>query len=171
LPLLTRAEVIYDKDNSRDGVSSLDVQEAYGKLYRGRVGLAFSSRNANDALHYAQLAWDLEVQRHQSETPTPVLAIAYNDLGHARACQGQWEGAMTMLTESKVIREGMPGFTRDKLFSPLYHMGMVLQCQGRFEDAETILSEAIQDRADAFGANDASSARYQAMMDCLLDVC
>ena len=135
------------------------MQEAYGRLYRGRIGLAFSSRNANDALRYAQLAWDLEVQRHQSKAPTPILAVAYNDLGHARACQSQWESAMTMLTESKVIRESMPGFTRDKLFSPLYHMGMVLQCQGLFEDAEAVLSEAIQDRADAFGANDASSAR------------
>ena len=85
--------------------------------------------------------------------------MAYNDLAVAWACHCEWEKAIELLQESKSIREKMPGFTRDKLFSPLYHLGLSLQHQGKFDEAEEVLNEAIKDREVAFGPGDAVSTR------------
>lgn len=88
-----------------------------------------------------------------------ILAVSYNDLAMAWACHGEWEKAIELLIESRRIREELPGFTRDKLFSPLYHLGLIYQHQGKYDEAEKILNEAIRDRDEAFGREDAVSLR------------
>ncbi|ROW15424.1 hypothetical protein VPNG_02302 [Cytospora leucostoma] len=158
VPLLDVVEKIYVLEEPSK------LEEEYGKLYRGRIALAVSSRNADDLLHYAQLAFEVEREMYRKTgQPRAFLAVAYNDLGHGWACQKRWDKAIHYLEESKKIRENMPGFTRDKLFSPLYHLGLVLCHQGSLDKAEAVLDQAIQDRAEAFGPDDATSTRSAAL--------
>jgi tetratricopeptide (TPR) repeat protein len=155
--LLQVAEKIYDFDSAEDDL--LDVERA--KLFRGRIGLAVSSKGADALLHYAQLAFETEERRHkQIGHPTAILAVAYNDLAHAWAFHRDWNQAISLLKVSKEIREQLPDFTIDKLFSPLYHLGLVLQHQGKYQEAEDVLNEAIRDRNNVFGPADAVSIRY-----------
>jgi len=155
--LLDAVERIYDNANA----ASPNLADERARLYRGRIGLAVSSKNADELLRYAQLAWDIETNRHRNMGhATSILAVAYNDLATAWACHREWEKAINRLKESKRIRENLPGFTKDKLFSPLYHLGLVYSHQGKYDEAEVILNEAIQDWEDAFGPDDASSVRY-----------
>ena len=135
--------------------------EELGKYFRGRIALAVSSKDTDNLLRYAQLAWDVETERHRRlGRPTSFLAVAYNDLAVGWACQCEWDKALELLEKSKSIREQLPGFTRDKLFSPLYHKALVLHHQGKYDEAEEILNEAIGDREEAFGPNDATSIRW-----------
>ncbi|MCJ1308297.1 hypothetical protein MMC25_001950 [Agyrium rufum] len=125
----------------------------------------------NSSTNYANLAnqlskkrWDVETGRHRKiGHATSILTVAYNDLAMAWACHGEWEKAVALLKESRTIREGLPDFTKDKLFSPLYHLGLVYHHQGKFDDAETVLNEAIQDRENRFGREDTSSVRSTAL--------
>ncbi|KAI1761187.1 P-loop containing nucleoside triphosphate hydrolase protein [Hypoxylon sp. FL1150] len=147
--LLDTAELIY-----RD---CPDV-EARARFYRARIGLAASFKDGHHLLYYAQLVFDIEQKRHQiSTSPSPTLAIAYNNLAIGLAYQRDWNGAIGMLNESVRIREGLYNFTRDILFSPLYHLGLVYQYQQRYDEAEEILNEAMQDLVDAFGSVAADS--------------
>lgn len=158
--LLDAVEVIYKQENA----GSLALVEERGKLYRGRLGLAVSSKNVDDLLHYAQLAWELEIERHRKMGhATSILAVAYNDLAMAWACHCEWEKAIVKLKESRRIRENLPGFTRDKLYSPLYHLGLIYSHQGKYAQAEEVLNEAIKDWEEAFGPKDAVSLRSAAL--------
>ena len=156
VPLLDAAEKIY----KARGPTSPALDDEQVKIYRGRIGLAASSKNPVDLLHYAQLAWEIETARHRKiGHATSILAVAYNDLAVAWACHGEWPKSIELLKESRSIRENLPGFTRDMLFSPLYHLGLLLHHQGKYDDAERVLNEAIKDREEAFGPADAASVR------------
>ena len=156
IPLLDAAENIY----KLRGPHSLGLDDEQVKIYRGRIGLAASSKNSVDLLHYAQLAWEIETERHQAlGHGTSMLAVAYNDLAVAWACHGEWEKSIELLKESRSIREKLEGFTRDMLFSPLYHLGLILHHQKKYDEAELVLNEAIEDREEAFGPADAASLR------------
>ena len=111
-------------------------------------------------LTYARKAWDIEVERHkESGIPaSSILAVAYNDLAQAWACHREWDKALALLEQSKKILESL-GLTKDKLFSPLYHKAWVLLHQAECDEAEDVVNEAIHDREQAFGAEDASSVR------------
>ena len=157
-PLLDAVEKIYSLDEPKSAVSD----EERAKLYRGRIGFAASVKNRDDMLHYAQLAWEAEKERHREVHighESSILAVAYNDLAVAWACFGEWERAIELLRDSRRIREQLQDFTRDKLFSPLYHLGLILQHQGKYDEAEKVLNNAIRDREEAFGAKDAVSIR------------
>ncbi|KAK8016862.1 hypothetical protein PG993_015051 [Apiospora rasikravindrae] len=159
-PLLDAAEKIYWGIES----TSIDIDELRATVYRGRIGLAATSKNGDDLLHYAQLTFDIEKERHRRKSePSSLLAVAYNDLATGWAFQRHWSEAIRLLEESRKIREILPGFTRDKLFSPLYHLALVYHHQRRFEEAESVLNQAIKDREDAFGAEDAVSPRSAAL--------
>lgn len=107
IPLLDATEDIYKKMN----IKSQALEEEQAKLYRGRIGLAVSSRNADDLLHYVKLALHIETERHRRMgQATSVLAVAYNDIATAWACHGEWERAILQLKESREIRENLPGF-------------------------------------------------------------
>jgi hypothetical protein len=156
ITLLEVVERIYNQGNA----GSAALVEERGKLYRGRIGLAVSSKNPDDLFHYAQLAWTLETTRHRNMGhATSILAVAHNDMATAWACHGKWEKAIVELKESTRIREGLPGFTKDKLFSPLYHLGLVYSHQGKYNDAEDVLSETIAIWEEVFGPKDAVSLR------------
>ncbi|KAL9057024.1 MAG: hypothetical protein Q9162_002572 [Coniocarpon cinnabarinum] len=159
--LLDTAQSIYEC-TSHD---SAKTDENLVKVYRGRIGLASSSKNADELLKFAQLAWKIETNKfRRTRQQTPFLAVAHNDLAVGWACQREWERAIALSEESKAVRERMPGFTRDKLFSPLYHLGLVFLHQGRFSEAEEVLNQAIRDREEVFGANDAKSTRSAALL-------
>lgn len=156
VPLLDAAEKIY----KLRGPASLALDDEQVKIYRGRIGLAASSKNSIDLLRYAQLAWEIETERHRKiGHATSMLGVAYNDLAVAWACHGEWEKSLELLKESRSFREKLPGFTRDMLFSPLYHLGLILHHQKSYDEAELVLNEAIKDREEAIGLADAASLR------------
>jgi tetratricopeptide (TPR) repeat protein len=147
------AELIYGSALSESSY----LEEEQAKVYRGRVGLAASSKDRETMLEYAQLVYELEVKRHsRTGKLSSMLAVAYNDLATAWAFYEEWEKSIKLLNESKRIRQSLPGFTRDMLFSPLYHLGLVLQHQGKYEEAEEVLNQAMQDREEALGTGEAS---------------
>jgi len=123
VPLLDQAESVYD------GFDRSDIMEELGKIYRGGIGQAWSSVNAKSCLHYALLAAGLEEERHAKiGHATSVLATAYNDLAMAHGLNSLFEEAIPRLHKSKEIREGLPGFTRDKFIfsflSPWTHVSL-----------------------------------------------
>ncbi|KAJ8132877.1 hypothetical protein O1611_g748 [Lasiodiplodia mahajangana] len=138
--------------------------ETRAKVCRARIGLAVSAREGDDVFEFAQQAFEIENYRHRDkETPSSILAVAYNDLATGWAFRREWNTAIELLAESKKIRERLPGFTRDKLFSPLYHLGIVYHHQGNFDAAETTLKQAIEDRSALFGPEDTRSVRSAAL--------
>lgn len=136
------------------------MHELMAKLYRAKIGLAISSREGDDVFEFAQHAFEIEKHRYRTGgSPSSMLAVAYNDLATGWAFRKEWTKAISLLIESVDIREQLPGFTREKLFSPLYHLGIVYHHQGAFDSSEAILREAIEDRAAAFGPRDKLSVR------------
>ncbi|CZS96403.1 uncharacterized protein RCO7_04912 [Rhynchosporium graminicola] len=124
-----------------------------GPLY---IGLAISSKNGDDLLHYVKLSWNLEIERHRKMGhATSWLAVAHNDMAVAWAWQGELEKSIIELKESRRVREKLPGFIPEKLFSPLYHFGIVYACQGKYDEVEKVLNETIGIWEEAFGPNDA----------------
>ncbi|KAL2066449.1 hypothetical protein VTL71DRAFT_2520 [Oculimacula yallundae] len=94
---------------------------------------------------------------------TSWLAVAHNDMAVAWAWQGEWEKSIVELKESRSVRESLPGFTPDKLFSPLYHLGLVYAYQGKYDEAEKVLNETIGIWEDAYGPIDTVSLRSAAL--------
>ncbi|XMA17137.1 hypothetical protein WAI453_009928 [Rhynchosporium graminicola] len=81
--------------------------------------------------------------------------LAHNDMAVAWAWQGELEKSIIELKESRRVREKLPGFIPEKLFSPLYHFGIVYACQGKYDEVEKVLNETIGIWEEAFGPNDA----------------
>lgn len=129
-------------------------------IIEGELDSQYLPRNIWDLLTYARKAWDVEVAPHkESGIPaSSILAVAYNGLAQAWACHREWDKALTLLEQSRNIRESL-GLTKDKLFSPLYHKALVLLHQAKYDEAGDVVNEAIHHREEAFGAEDTSSVR------------
>ncbi|KAI1112297.1 hypothetical protein F5Y14DRAFT_422216 [Nemania sp. NC0429] len=162
LSLLALADRLYTGMTLKSTLSTRhDVQ---GRIIRARIGIAVISREGDEVLDLALQAFEIEMYRHKPpKEPSSILAVAYNDLATGWAFRQDWTQAIQLLKESMRIREGLPGFTRDKLFSPLYHLGIVYHHQGNFDAAETSLRQAIDDRSTAFGPKDKVSVRSAAL--------
>jgi tetratricopeptide (TPR) repeat protein len=79
--------------------------------------------------------------------------------------------AVHYLEKSIQLRKQMPGFRKDWLYSPYYHLGITYYTAGRCEDAARYLREAIADREDRLGPNDRESHRTGALYYALGNVC
>ncbi|CZT09327.1 uncharacterized protein RAG0_14139 [Rhynchosporium agropyri] len=147
--LLDEVEKIYEQATTESATHCQDR----GPLY---IGLAVSSKDGDDLLHYVKLSWNLEIERHRKMGhATSWLAVAHNDMAVAWAWQGELEKSIIELKESRRVRENLPGFIPEKLFSPLYHFGIVYACQGKHDEVEKVLNETIGIWEEAFGPNDA----------------
>ncbi|KAI1183777.1 hypothetical protein F5B17DRAFT_110946 [Nemania serpens] len=162
LSLLALADRLYTDMTLKSTLSTrYDVQ---GSVIRARIGIAVISREGDEVLDLALQVFEMEKYRHRPpKEPSSILAVAYNDLATGWAFHQDWAQAIQLLKDSMRIREGLPGFTRDKLFSPLYHLGIVYHHQGNFDAAETSLKQAIDDRSAAFGPKDKRSVRSAAL--------
>ncbi|KAI0968573.1 hypothetical protein F4678DRAFT_481798 [Xylaria arbuscula] len=145
LSLLALADRLYTGMTLKSTLSTrYDVQAS---IIRARIGIAVVSREGDDVLDLALQVFEIEKYRHKPpKEPSSILAVAYNDLATGWAFHQDWMQAIQLLKDSMRIREGLPGFTRDKLFSPLYHLGI-----------------AINDRSTAFGPKDKRSVRSAAL--------
>ncbi|KAI0868224.1 hypothetical protein GGS24DRAFT_513694 [Hypoxylon argillaceum] len=162
LSLLALADRLYTRMTLKSALSTrYDVQ---ANIIRARIGIAVVSKEGDDVLDLALQVFEIEKYRHKPpKEPSSILAVAYNDLATGWAFRQDWTQAIQLLKDSIRIREGLPGFTRDKLFSPLYHLGIVYHHQGNFDAAETSLKQAINDRSTAFGPKDKCSVRSAAL--------
>ncbi|KAI0102118.1 P-loop containing nucleoside triphosphate hydrolase protein [Nemania sp. FL0031] len=162
ISLVETADNIYK--SSEFTTSLATMSENRTKVYRARIGLAVSSREGDDVFKFSRQVFEIEEFLHQSKgRPSSILAVAYNDMAVGWAFRREWKRAIAFLNDSKDIREMLPGFTRDKLFSPLYHLGIVYHHQGDFDAAETTLKQAIEDRSAIFGPEDTRSVRSAAL--------
>lgn len=138
--LLDAAQYIYHTNRP-------DIQEVEGEIYRARIEVAISTKNADDHLEYADLAWKAEISRHPtSMLIKPIIAIACNDLAVALACHSEWERAIDLLEDSKEIFE-------EQQFLLLYHLGLIFQHQGELDKAKEVLkkaNEAVRDQEDVY---------------------
>ena len=131
-----------------------------GQILRGRCVAALGNRDPQDSFYWAKLHFEFEVKRHESlPQPTSVLPIAYNHLAWAYALNGLYEEAVPLLEVSISLREKLPNFKRDQLYSPLYHLALTRHYQGFNDEAANILLRAIKDRTDILGPNDRTSYR------------
>ena len=153
MPLLHLALEIFGE--SREG-----HERVLSNIFSGLVWNSVLSKDLPMVFHYAQKRFDieemLETKRGKADSLT---AVAYNDLGMAYTLNGVHEKAIPYIQKSKEIRESLPGFRKEWLFSPFLAFGKTYWRLGRHEDAAAILLEALQDREKAFGPDDRQSIR------------
>ncbi len=81
------------------------------------------ARNKHDYFEYAEKEYTAEKTLETLATePTSDLAGACLHMGIAYNLNSLYQEAIPYLEESKRLRESMPGFKRDHLFSPLYQL-------------------------------------------------
>ena len=136
------------------------MTENLANVYRGRIGLANATHNPKSAFHYAGLHLEVERKRHKKiGHSTSMLAVAYNDLAVAYSMNALYVDAIPLLIKSKQIRESLPGFRKDWLFSPHYHLALTFYYQGKDQDAVELLESTIKDREELLLPNDRVSVR------------
>lgn len=129
-------------------------------MLRGYIGIAFLTRNPQMFMHYAQLHHDHEVERHKYiDGPTSALALCYHHLGVANCLNHRFKDAITLLEQSKMIREDLDGSRPQSMFNSLYHLGLAWHHQGEHEEADRLLERAIKDRVEEFGPKDCTSVK------------
>ncbi|KAF2732072.1 hypothetical protein EJ04DRAFT_554283 [Polyplosphaeria fusca] len=188
-PSLDFAELIYEvslyhieKSQGEEALRALDLSEsilaeARGtadlieydlRICRGRIGAAFVMRDKDTYFDYAEKEYDIEIAR--SGEPSARLANANMHMGIAYNFNSLWKEAERYLNESKRIRESMPGFKKDWLFSPLYQLAHNYYHRGKYAQAAGFLEVAIKDRVEAFQEADNYSVRTGALYYTLGDV-
>ena len=124
------------------------------------VGIATTSGDAKLVFHYCKLRLELaEAEFKASGAESSFLAVAHNDMGQAYSMNHLPDRAMKHLERSKEIRLGLPGFRKDWLFSPFYHLAVAHSCLGNHDKAFEIIQQAINDRIEVLGPNDRESVR------------
>jgi tetratricopeptide (TPR) repeat protein len=153
--LLEDAESICNSAGIPQNSSKIQVD-----IYRGRIGVAHVARNKSDYFEYAEKEYLAETEKAKhTATATSDLAGAYLHMGIAYNLNSLYDGAISYLEESKRLRESMPGFKRDHLFSPLYQLAHSHFQLGDDKKAAELLEIAIKDRTATFGAHDNFSMR------------
>ena len=100
-----------------------------------------------------------EAKLRDSGVESSYLAVAYNDMGQAYSMNHLPDKAISYLERSRDIRLGLPGFRKDWLFSPFYHLALAHTCLGNHDKAFEIIQQAINDRIEVLGPNDRDSVR------------
>ena len=162
----------FERENPRVGLPLLrlaleifgDVREGHRRIlsniYSGLVWNSVLSKDLHMVFHYAQKRFDTEEEvLTERGSPDSITAVAYNDLGMAYLLNDVAEEAIHYLQRSKEIRENLPGFKKDWLFSPFLSLGKTYWRLGRLDEAAEVLLEALNDRIAAFGSDDRQSIR------------
>ncbi|KAL1610834.1 hypothetical protein SLS60_002505 [Paraconiothyrium brasiliense] len=134
-----------------------DTSEHDLRIYRGRIGVAFILRDGEAYLHYAKK--ELAAETARSTKPSSALAGANLHIGIAYGFNFLWKEARKYFKISMKIREEMPGFKKDWLFSPYYQLAHAYYHLNKNEKAALCLENAISDRVEAFGQTDSYSMR------------
>lgn len=130
------------------------------RIYRGRIHAAFVTQNKEEYYKFAELSWNIETSRHQkTNSKSQRLAGATLHMGIAHNFHALYKEAIPFLEESSSVRQALPGFKRDWLFSPLYQLAHAYFHLGQDEKAADLLETAISDRISALGNNDRYSMR------------
>ena len=146
--------------NSADETGQVDITDFLCNIYRAKIGLANATRDPISGLRNAELHFEAETKRHEKiGHPTSMLAVAYNDLGAAYSMNSLYQKAKPMLRKSQSIRENLPGFRKDWLFSPNYHLALAFHYQNKDQDAAELLASTIKDRVELLGRDDRVSVR------------
>jgi len=152
----------YEKGETEEATAILDLafpmceelgeqaEQNMSYLYDTKIGVACLLGDPQAVFTYSELRLQIEEKLHPlTEGPNSRLATCYNDLGMAYSMNGLYELAFKNLKKSIDIRKVMPGFKKDWLFSPFYHMGLAHWYKGELEEAATILQRAIEERVEA----------------------
>ena len=152
-PLLDLAQSICEE-------SSEDTIEQLALIHGSRTWVAALTHDAEKSFFHAKIRLELEQTLFErSGKATANLAAAYNDLGVAYSMNKLYSKAIPLLIKSKEVRSGLPGFQKDWLYNPLYHLGLAAWHHGQNEEAADILLGALHDREEALGVNDTQSTR------------
>ncbi|CZT48522.1 uncharacterized protein RSE6_09230 [Rhynchosporium secalis] len=130
------------------------------EIYRGFVGLAHITRERRLYLKYAELNFNVELERFkESGKETASLASAYDHTGIVYSLFSRHEDAIRCFETSIAIRRNLEDFRKDWLFIPKYHTAHVYLHLGDDERAAGILDSAIIDRVEVHGEYDRYSHR------------
>ena len=90
---------------------------------------------------------------------TNKLAAAYASHGAALMNNGLFTKAAEMYHISLDIRQKLPGFKQENLFTILRGQGLIAWHNGEYEKAVSIFNEILKDRAKVYGPDDTNSSR------------
>lgn len=137
-----------------------DTKPLLSNIHGGKLWVATQTRDFRQVFHHAEIRFKIEdALYHKSGEATSKTALAHNDLGMAYSMNCLYENAIFHLKRSREIRENLPNFRKDWLFSPLHHLALTYWCQNRCSEAADTLLEAIHDRETILGINDRESLR------------
>lgn len=106
------------------------------------------------------MKYKLELERFtQSGALSTDWAAANHQMGIAHNLNSLYKEAKFFLMESAKIRSSLPGFKKDWLFTPYYHLAHSYYHLGDNKKAQELLETAINDRVEALGENDRVSMR------------
>jgi len=95
----------------------------------------------------------------ESGEPARDLSIALHHLADACIGAGLHEEASRHIDRVIEIREGLPGFTRHSLYSPLMSQGYLNWIKGDAGTAIKLFKVALKDREAAYGPDDRQGGR------------
>jgi tetratricopeptide (TPR) repeat protein len=152
--LLDLASLICDSAKEK-----ADLTEYYLRIWRGRIGVAFVTRNQIEYHKYAEKCYNVEMGLERRAQLSIGLATANLHMGIAYNMNSLYQDAIPFLVESARIRRCLPGFKKDWLFSPRYQLAHSYLHLGDYKKSAELLQTAIDDRQEALGENDRFSMR------------
>ena len=137
-----------------------DLTKYHLDIWRGRIGVAFLTRNQIEYHKHAEKCYKVEMGLYEKHAQLSVgLASANLHMGIAYNMNSLYQEAIPFLDESARIRKGLPGFKNDWLFSPMYQLAHSHLHLGDYAKAAELLETAIDNRREVLGENDRFSAR------------
>jgi tetratricopeptide (TPR) repeat protein len=137
-----------------------DLAEYQLRIYRGRIGVAFVTRNKDEYFQYAEMSLKAETERYEkSGEASSNLAAANHHMGIAYNMNSLYREAIPFLEESARVRRSLPGFKKDWLFTPKYQLAHAYFHLGDDAKSVELLESAIKDRIEVLGKNDHFSMR------------
>ena len=139
---------------------SQDISEYQLRIFRGRIHVAYVSHDRDEYDDFAQKSFTAERRRHEkTQQRSQRLAAATLHMGIARIFFARYEEALALIEISANIRESLPGFKRDWLYSTQIQAAHAYLHLGQIQKAEDTLRTALKDRVAALGEDDSYSIR------------
>lgn len=143
--------VSYAPDSLRDIAAELHGTKGTVSLEINEPEIALYHRQENTAAR--------EEAFRKNNVLTNKLAAAYASHGAALMDNGLFTKAAEMYDISLDIRQKLPGFKQENLFTVLRGRGLIAWHNGEYEKAVGILDAILKDRAELYGPDDTNSFR------------
>ncbi|KAK3657557.1 hypothetical protein LTR56_002332 [Elasticomyces elasticus] len=129
-------------------------------MWACKIIIAMTMGDHKTAFQYSQRRFEVSEAEYQATgNLTGFQTATCTTLGVSYAMNRVHDQAIAYLERSIQLRELMPEFQKDWLYSPYYALGTLYHRMGRLDEATKLLTEAIADHEQALGPNDRVSDR------------